>query len=609
MARRKPLRRELLLLALAGMLPLAALAVIGLAFDFEEQTAQAHRRALETTRALATAVDAEMERSFAALRVIASSEAFDRGDIPALEGVARRAARSQEGWRFVSMADRDGRHLINTFFKPGEPLPDKQREADSFQRALETAQPVVGALVQGRMGWSFPLRLPVMREGRVAYVLTAVVNPAAVQEILARQRIADDWVASVFDAAGTRVARSRAHEKMIGTRGHASLVKVLSQGRNEGVGVSQTLEGEDVFTAYTRIPGSGWTVVMGLPISAVQAPAWTGLAITSSVVVLSLLLGLGAAALVARRINMPMARLRAAAAALGRGEAVELPSAPVSEIDEVGSALVTASAQLKAVEAERVELLRRERLAREQAEAASRAKDQFLAMLGHELRNPLAGLSSASSLLRMSDDPQMRARAQDVIARQVGNLTRLTDDILDTARVVLGKVELRSAPVDLARVAANALLSVAPTAQQHGHSIEQELEEAWVMGDETRLEQVVCNLLVNATKYTPPGKRIRVTTRRSGDEALVVVQDEGQGMTPELVERAFDPFTQGERNPERAQGGLGIGLTLVRSLVRMHGGEVTVKSEGEDRGTEFTVAIPATTRPADVPRRAETQAL
>ena len=226
-------------------------------------------------------------------------------------------------------------------------------------------------------------------------------------------------------------------------------------------------------------------------------------------------------------------------------------------------------------------------------------------MLGHELRNPLAALSSASALLEMGvPDPNAQKQLHGVIRRQVGNLGRLTDDLLDTARALLGKIELRRAPVDLARVAANAINALAMTGRSSAHRIERDLHEAWVSGDEVRLEQVACNLLVNATKYTPAGKLIRVTTRREDGHAILVVEDEGHGLSPELAARVFDPFVQGKRSIDRAQGGLGVGLTLVKSLVELHGGTVAVRSEGEDRGAEFIVSIPAMERVSapDIPR-------
>jgi len=603
-AKAKPLRRQLLVLALGGMLPLALLAFVGLAYDFQEQTSLTHQRALETTRALATAVDAEIDRSIAALRVLATSEALDRGDIPAFEAAARRAVASQPGWRFVSLAGLDGRHLVNTFFKPGEALPDRQREPESFTRALQTAAPQVGTIVNGRDGWAFPVRFPVVREGTVRYVLTAVAKPDVARDILMRQRMSDDWVLSVFDSAGARVARSKSHEKMLGTRGHESLRSLLSHAAPEGVGVTTTMEGENVFTAYTR-SRSGWSVVMGLPVAAAHAPAWTSLAFTSAVVVLSLVAGLFAALFLARRINEPMSHLTSAANSLVRGEVPRIAPSGLREVDEVASALTTAAEDLHRVQAERAGLLAREREARAQAEAANHSKDQFLAMLGHELRNPLAALSSASALLEMGvPDPNAQKQLHGVIRRQVGNLGRLTDDLLDTARALLGKIDLRRAPVDLARVAANAINALAMTGRSSEHRIERDLHEAWVSGDEVRLEQVACNLLVNATKYTPAGKLIRVTTRREDGHAILVVEDEGHGLSPELAARVFDPFVQGKRSIDRAQGGLGVGLTLVKSLVELHGGTVAVRSEGEDRGAEFIVSIPAMERVSapDIPR-------
>ena len=250
-----------------------------------------------------------------------------------------------------------------------------------------------------------------------------------------------------------------------------------------------------------------------------------------------------------------------------------------------------------AIEVEIEDVLRREREARGEAEAANRAKDAFLAMLGHELRNPLAALSNASSLLGHAPlEPRVADRAREVIQRQVGHLARLTDDLLEAARALLGKIELRRAPIDLALVARQALHAFGATGRLRNHRVIEELGEAWVEGDPVRLDQIVTNLIGNAVKYTSPGGTITVRTRREDAQCVLTVADDGVGMSPELVARAFDLFVQGDRELDRSQGGLGIGLTLVRRLAELHGGSADVRSEGVDRGCEFTVRIPAMLR-------------
>jgi PAS domain S-box-containing protein len=240
----------------------------------------------------------------------------------------------------------------------------------------------------------------------------------------------------------------------------------------------------------------------------------------------------------------------------------------------------------------------------EELREADRRKDEFLAMLGHELRNPLAPLRSVMETLRRHqlDGPALE-RAYAMMDRQVVHLSRLVDDLLDVSRINRGLVELRKEPVNLAEVAHQAAEMAAPAIEGRGHELSLTLprKPLRVGGDATRLTQVVFNLLNNAAKYTDPGGRIWLTVERDADQALVRVRDNGTGMKPDLVPRVFDLFTQGERTLDRSQGGLGLGLTLVKRLVEMHGGTVEAHSEGPGRGSEFTVRLPALPAEAEPP--------
>jgi PAS domain S-box-containing protein len=238
----------------------------------------------------------------------------------------------------------------------------------------------------------------------------------------------------------------------------------------------------------------------------------------------------------------------------------------------------------------------------QQLREADRRKDEFLAMLGHELRNPLAPLRGVvETLQRQQLDGDGLSRAYGMMERQVGHLTRLVDDLLDVSRITRGLVELRQEPVNVAEVADQAVEMVTPAIEGRGHDLSLALprKPLRVEGDATRLTQVVFNLLNNAAKYTDPGGRIWLAVEREGDRAVVRVCDNGSGMKPDLVPRVFDLFTQGERTLDRSQGGLGLGLTLVKRLVEMHGGTVEARSEGPGKGSEFTVRLPALPAEAD----------
>jgi PAS domain S-box-containing protein len=250
----------------------------------------------------------------------------------------------------------------------------------------------------------------------------------------------------------------------------------------------------------------------------------------------------------------------------------------------------------------RAALFAREQEAREEAEANNRAKDEFLAMLGHELRNPLDVVNTAVRVLEAQSaapDAETVRRARGVIARQVRQLGRLVDDLLDVGRVTTGKIRLVRVPVNLADVAERCVTGLMPDSGAPTHRIAVRAEAVWVEADQARVEQIVMNLLSNAVKYTPPGGAIDVTVAGDGQTARLSVRDTGAGMTPYMIERVFDLFFQGERTLERAEGGLGIGLTLVRRLAELHGGRVAAESAGRGQGSVVTVELPQCPAPAE----------
>jgi PAS domain S-box-containing protein len=241
--------------------------------------------------------------------------------------------------------------------------------------------------------------------------------------------------------------------------------------------------------------------------------------------------------------------------------------------------------------------------ARVALERADQQKDEFLAMLAHELRNPLAPIVTASQLLARVPGQDAHSQASvAVIRRQVGHLTRLVDDLLDVSRITRGRIDLQRDFVDLTRVIAQAVEMVQPQVREKRHRLSVTTTGAlpvYVLGDFARLVQCVGNLLTNAIKYTEPGGQISVRT--SGDtlhEVVIEVTDDGVGITPGLLPRVFDLFVQSDRTLDRAQGGLGIGLAVVRRLVEMQGGEVTARSPGEGRGSTFSIRLPRVSRPA-----------
>jgi signal transduction histidine kinase len=266
----------------------------------------------------------------------------------------------------------------------------------------------------------------------------------------------------------------------------------------------------------------------------------------------------------------------------------------VREFPEAEVAFFHALAAQAALAVRNSQLLASEQAARSEAESLNRAKDEFLAMLAHELRNPLSAISTAVGVLeRIGKQDPVASRSRHVIRRQTQHLKRLVDDLLDVARVTTGKIVLSRQPLDLGDAVHACLAHMTEGGRLAQQRLDVHVDRVWVTGDPTRLEQITINLVDNALKHTPPGGVITVSVRREGRDAVLSVRDTGAGIASDLLPHVFDLFTQGRRGLDRQQGGLGIGLTLVRRLVEQHGGRVDASSAGPGQGSEFVVRLPA----------------
>jgi len=267
------------------------------------------------------------------------------------------------------------------------------------------------------------------------------------------------------------------------------------------------------------------------------------------------------------------------------GRAIHLYGSAVPLRDQSGAARGAIGAFVDVTRLKQAETALRE---------ADRRKDEFLALLSHELRNPLAPILSAVQIMQRHGDVAT-PREREVILRQAEHLVRLVDDLLDFSRVARGTVTLVKKPVDLANVVAKAVETTARLFEERRHELRVSVPPKGVAihGDEVRLTQVVNNLLTNAARYTPPGGRVELSLAREGDEIVLDVRDNGVGIDPALLPNVFDMFVQGERSSDRTEGGLGLGLALVKTLTTLHGGAVTARSDGPGRGSAFAVRLPA----------------
>ena len=508
---------------------------------------------------------------------------LERGDVRGFYIDARRMT-EQLGWRQISLADGEGRVLMRTSDPIGasSPVPVEPR---SLALVVQTLKPVITGVIETPAFKSdaFNVRMPVIRSGKLVYVVTAMLPTDTILNVLMRQNVPAGSVSSVFDASSRRIARSRQVDSPYPSE---SLQALLDRGGSEGVGRTATREGIENYTGFARLRESGWTVVVGTSVAQANQGLYDLLRVVALGLAGSLALSVLLAYVLSRRVLAPIDDLKEGAAALGRGDPVHLPALRVAELDTVAEALRAA-----AVDRDRAAALINEAL--RQAEEANRSKDQFLAVLGHELRNPLAPISNAVHLMALKGDTGVEAERR-IIERQLVHVTRLVDDLLDVSRITQGKIQLKREPVELAGVVASAIEMASPLLERQRHELTLNLPQRGlaVEADAARLAQVVSNLLTNAAKYTPPGGRITVTGNLEGGDVMLTVRDTGIGIERQMLPQIFEPFTQERQALDRAQGGLGLGLAIVRSLVQLHGGTVVARSEGPGRGSEFEIRIP-----------------
>jgi signal transduction histidine kinase/ActR/RegA family two-component response regulator len=369
-----------------------------------------------------------------------------------------------------------------------------------------------------------------------------------------------------------------------------------------GVLRHRTLDDVEVYDVFNRIAGSGWTIAVGAPVKEIDHAVWRGIAAVGAGLLVAMIAALSLTILTGRRLLNFVAGAAQAARLLGRGEQVHsLAPSSIVELDQLNDSLREASERLQAevrsrtaAERERNDLLVLEKDARARAEEQNSAKDEFLAMLGHELRNPLSAVASAVHILDSNQvaDPALLARARQVVRRQTDHLRKLVDDLLEVNRAMMGKLTLEKAPVDLADTVARCVDTLQAGGRTRHFQFHLHSAPALVDADPTRLVQIIDNILDNAVKYSPDGGRIDVTVRHADGWAELLVRDSGIGIPVDLLPKVFTIFVQGKQSLQRVQGGLGIGLSLVRRLVEMHGGSVAIDSAGTGHGACVTVRLP-----------------
>lgn len=567
----------------------------------------------------ALTVEREVASSVDALTILSYSSFVRGNDVSGFFAALVELPRRLPSWNAAYLLDPEGKVMFSTGAphtpgaEPGQSsgagssvaatlVADPQGRA-AFEEVSRTLKPAVSNLVPGGVGGSATIGVlvPVIVNERLRYVLGATIDSAHWRKLLVSASLPADTRVLLVDGSG-RVIASNAHlgrPDAEAGRSAAQPVQISAAARKAMTSAAPGVERGPVFgdavsyTSWQHVAGTQWTVGMDVPAAPIDRAAYVALRTAALAALLSLLTGVILAIVLARKFTQPLRQLAR------EGPEAVTGNLPVREIVVLREALRSADAahrlaseRLEADMADRKALAEREQMAREEAEAANRVKDEFMAMLGHELRNPLGAISSAAELLKrlkLAEPPAQSAVR--IIVRQTAHLAGLMEDLLDVSRVISGKIMLSRTPLNLASLVKRVMSTLEMAGAARDHRVSVQTVDVWVHADLTRIEQVVGNLVTNALKYTPGGGQVAVTVKAKSGWAVLEVRDNGVGIAPALLPRLFDLFVQGDRALDRRQGGLGVGLTLVHRLVELHGG--TVQAESPGVGSVFTVRLRA----------------
>lgn len=604
------IRTYLVLMAVAILLPVVVFSTVALQMLRDGEREAALRGLQETARATALTVDRELASSVTALELLARSPYLESGDLQAFYKQAALLNKRTTSW--IVLLDKNAQQLVNTARPFGEALPSP-RDTGRVQEVMQTQNSLASDLILGQLTQKLVtvMYVPVPAHGGTRYVLAQVFAIEFFNDTVFQPNTPSNWVIGIIGRDGRFIARNLNAQERVGKPAKADLMKAAGA-QDHGLIRHDTLEGTDSYDAFTHSAISGWTIGVAAPVNNIEATAGRAVAIATLGLLIAITCAMMMAAFLGRRLVQSIAAATNAAAAMGHGTKPELTRSNVLELDQLHTALMQAGVILELAQAssaqaeeERECLLQEAYKARLRAEAESTAKDQFLAMLGHELRNPLAAIGGAIALSeRHGHASAAAAEARAIIQRQSGHLSHLIDDLLDVSRMVGGKITLKPQPVELGHKTRSCLESLRATRHMTGYELKVSTEPMWINADPTRLEQMINNLLVNAFKFTPPGGLVEVTVGGSTQEAVLTVKDSGMGISPELLPYVFEMFVQGAASLDRAQGGLGIGLALVRQLASLHGGTVSADSAGPGQGSTFVVRLPRIAAPVALPAAA-----
>ena len=584
------------------LIPAAVIAAFGLAHAVRAERAAEMRHALEVARSISLAADQPLIAAQANLRALAASAALRAGDLAGFQ-VEISALHDIEAP--ILLLDREGSIAAATESSSGQVGARYPLGFDRLAAGEETSTGS-GSVYASRVrdGSLVVVGLPIQISAD-RYILLQSIPVGNFRRIVAGRETPAAWSIILIDRNKATIADTHGTQDA-GDEHRKEAVLTAASTEREGQLRYPAQGNVSAYQVFTRSPQSGWLVSIGVPAtlgaSNTRRTAMFGALALFTALVLAVLI----VHFFARRIKGALASLAHAADAIARDDPLP-PNVPAfaeadalrAQLERIAVALKQAKTAHATEAAERLQLLEATQAARESAEQQNQAKDQFLSMLGHELRNPLSAISGAVAVMKHTPiEDEQCVQAREVIGRQTQHLSRVVDDLLDLNHVMTGDVALEKEPLDLAEVAAACLASMHATGRITSRQVSTRLESVWIDADRTRLEQVVSNLVANAVKLSANDARIELRVSREDQDAVLCIRDIGRGIPPHLVPHVFDLFLSGESSSDRAKGRIGIGLALVRRLVHLHGGTVSAESSTEARGMIFTVRLPRLVPPA-----------
>lgn len=570
------IKRQLMLLLSIAVLPMLMFSVCVVVY-----VAIQHQNALDTsltgtTIAISDSISSELNSIQSNLNMIVAVEDF--ADMKDLHRRLKRFVDKQQDWSSIGVSGPDGKQILNTLKPFGFNLPT-WRDQKFFYEVLQSKKPVISGLRIGRVTGlkNFSIGVPVFRNGQLIYVLVATVNTTFLEGTLKRQKIPENWTATILDKDGIIMARNIFHEKFSGEKASDTLLGKISGEEHFFDTVNK--EKNKQYGTFTNMK-NGWRVYLGVPHQLVQLPLGRVLTILIAGGVFILALCIFLSLLFARKISAPIIGLAESAKVIGKGGKALQIQTDVFEINEVAVALHNASAERD--------------LADEKAKQAIALRDNFLSVASHELKTPLTTINlRAQRLQRMVQDPskitmEKISESSLAIMLQVKRLTRLIDDLLDISRITAGKLDINKEKCDLASLTKEVVAHFEGTTNNSTITLH---HDSGVEGffDRNRMEQVITNLISNAIKYGN-GKPIEVFVTATEGMANLQVKDHGMGIEKNHHGKIFERFER--LVSDREISGLGLGLWIVHRIVTQLDGDISVASDGVGKGAIFTVTIP-----------------